>query len=679
MKSRDTITQPLLSQRPDNGWRPVLPPDLHPGTQIGFDFEYKPGRNPTKDKPFAFSVWVPGLGGYYVPWGHEGGGNLDEDICRRWLINNIRGRDFFGLNLKAEVHQMHNWGLDVDALDLKPHDVAFEATLLDENRMGGFSLEALAEEHLPEGERKVHPMAIDPKRFYLAHAGELAERGISDSQLAWRLHEVLWPKIQAEEMERVLDLENGIITAVCEMERNGARLDRAKLEQWDYQVDERVNDLFMMTYRELGIGCNPDSRPDMIRLFQTLGVSVEYAKAWNDKKDDWEQNFSEEALLAAFKKTNNRVIHRVLELRKFKSLSAKYLKKYLAKIDSGNILRYTLHQLRGDSTGSLKGTVTGRFSCGGGHHDYPDHVGINIQQVPKAEDQIETLGPDFVIRELFIPDDGAQMGASDASQIEFRLFAHYANAKSIIEAYNKDPMTDFHMLVTKVFCPHLLDDQDALDSERKHKKHQNFGKIYRLGREKLARKLGLPCTCLIDWKQTDGNGRRINKFWDNRNHEAECLAREANRISDEYEALFPEAEEVCTRAEEAARTQGFVRTLYGRRRHFPDGKKLHKAFNAADQGSAADIFKDKLRDLYRERKALGIKLRMPVHDEVVFDFTNGWEKVHELLDTQSIQLKVPILWETGVGPNWKRANLSEKKEEKATAKYWRKRKEAGID
>jgi len=652
MKSRDTITQPLLFERPDNGWRPPSPPELKPGEAVGLDFEYKPGINPTKDQPIGVGIYSPGRKqSWYLPFAHEGGGNLPKEVVLRWLATEMRGRDFYAVNVKAELHQFHNLGLDPDELDLRPHDVAFAAALLNENRYSGFSLEALLEEYLPDSEeRKVQPATVDPKRFYLAHAGEVAERCEADCRQHWLLHQAMQPLIIEQGLDKVLALEDAISPAVVDMERNGCLIDRPKLERWSYEVDEKINGYFKRVHDATGLGVNPNAAKDLDRLFNAL--SLPKPKAFDEQKKEWVQNYSDEAL----ETVDHPVIKDIRLMKQWMSLQSKYFQKYLNAIDSKNVLRFTLHQLRSDSTGEDKGTTTGRFSCGGDRPGEPKR-NINVQQVPKCEDQIERLGPDYVVRELFIPQPGQLCVASDASQIEFRLFAHYGNATKVLEAYKQNPMEDFHMLVTKLMKPGLTDPK-ALKAERKHMKHNNFGVIYGMGREKLARRLGHGCTCSTDWRLRDENNRLVNKFWDNDYHEPSCPARLANSIMDEYHEKFPEAKGLLDTAASRARGVGFVRTLMGRRRRFPDGQRLHKALNAVVQGSAADVFKQKLLELYRARKSLGLTLRAPVHDEFVMDIADRGElpQLQELLDRQSFDLKCPLLWETGTGKNWKEAN-----------------------
>jgi DNA polymerase I-like protein with 3'-5' exonuclease and polymerase domains len=300
-------------------------------------------------------------------------------------------------------------------------------------------------------------------------------------------------------------------------------------------------------------------------------------------------------------------IQAALDLRRTQSIKSKYLDKYLRAIDSSNVLRYSLHQLRGDDFG----TVTGRFSCGGGKHS------VNIQQVMKCEKQIEDFGPDFIIRELFIPEVGAHLFSSDASQIEFRLFAHYSGSERLIRAYNEDAKVDFHQIVTDMI-------RIFIDICRREAKHINFGKLYGMGLKKLCARLLL----------SEDDGRKL-------------LAH--------YDEAFPEAGRLLRKAADLAKKRGFVKTLLNRRRRYPDARRLHSALNAVIQGGAADYFKLKLRELYDARKELDIKLRMPVHDEFVGDLLSLSKQsaLQERLDFQSLPLRVPLIWDTKVGTDWR--------------------------
>lgn len=662
----------LRFERPQSDWTPVMPPDLLPGEDIGLDYEYRGSKDPCHATPFSCAVYSGQRGqGWYLPWGHEAGGNLPQEQVVAWLKNNLYKRTVHGLNTKAEVHMTMNLGLEPDRLKLYATDVAHNAALLNENRRKGFSLEALCEEYLPEEERKVHAEQLDPQQFYLGHASEVANRCVSDARQAYLIHQATWPQMQKENLEKVFKLESRSILPTVEMERNGCPIDVDKLVRWRASIDERMTRLHIENHQECGFITGPDDTSDLRRLYRYYGLTP--TQELRERK--LKNGGTHQVLVDVFdddelkKLMSNPVFARVRVLRKLKSLKSKYLDKYLYAVDKNNILRWQLHQLRSvsdESEDNTNGTVTGRYSCGGG--DYS----INVQQVWKCEHQAEEFGfDDYIVRELYVPEKGRAMGASDAAGIEFRLFGHFSNSPLIIGKYDLDPETDFHMLVTRMMKPNVTDLKE-LKRWRKFIKHQNFGKVYGMGRPKLAWKLELDCVCNVTWfNGRNGNDKNARKFADNRFHNPECPARQANDIADEYDATFPEAGRLLDQASDLAEERGYVMTLFGRRRRFikdpHTGKvdRVHKALNAVIQGSAADVFKFKLCELYDNRHDLGITLRIPKHDEEVYDVDPdpvAQDRVHQLLDEQTVNselnkpLKVPLLWDSGFGSNWMIAN-----------------------
>lgn len=633
-------------------WVPDTLPSIVPGP-IALDFEYDPNDDPTRCKPFAYSVYSPELRkGWYVPWASLAGPNVPKEGAMRWLVDVTSDRDVYGLNMKAEIHSMYNLGYDPRALGLRPHDVAFPPTLLDEERVSGFSLEALAQEWLPDEERKVH-LDVDPGGFKNVSSDKMSVRCISDSYLAWRIYEKTRTHIVSQKLERVNKLEDDCIIPVVRMERRGALIDRVKLERWIFEIDRQIEQLCFFVKEQTGVLMTTGGPKILQAIFNKIGHSKpsHYNEFTKETEDTWGVD--------ALKTVEHPVIASVVKILQLRSIRSKYLIKYLHAIDGNNILRFPLHQLRStkDEGGDeIFGTCTGRFSCGG--NDWK----INVQQVMKCEKQIESFGPDFIVRELFIAEPGKIVSASDASQIEFRLFSHYAAAlgyKGTALRYAADPHIDFHMLVTKMMNPGVTDEK-ILKAKRKHMKHNNFGVLYGMGRSKLARRLDLPCHCDVNWyeKTTDertGEERYVRSFKKNQFHETECPARQANDIMDEYDHEFPEARKLLRLASDTAESRQYVCTIMGRRGRFPYAQKLHKAFNKIVQGSAADYFKIKLVELDRSNL---VDLRMPVHDEFVYDIEPGpkQKQTEELLNEQSLKLHVPLLWDTGYGANWKEAN-----------------------
>jgi DNA polymerase-1 len=228
-------------------------------------------------------------------------------------------------------------------------------------------------------------------------------------------------------------------------------------------------------------------------------------------------------------------------------------------------------------------------------------------------------GQAFLIRELFIPDPGADLVASDARQIEYRTFAHLSRSERLLKAYQDDPLTDFHEWTGALVRSHRP------DFDRKRLKIFNFMLLFGGGIGATADLLGI----------TEEEGKELRTV---------------------YFKVFPEAQDVMRAAMRVANDRGYVKTITGRRARFPEAKRLHAALNRAVSGSAADLNKMKLRTLYRERKALGLKLRLTVHDEVVGDLEPGrLDAFKRVMDEQETQLRVPILWSSVIAKNWAEA------------------------
>jgi len=126
------------------------------------------------------------------------------------------------------------------------------------------------------------------------------------------------------------------------------------------------------------------------------------------------------------------------------------------------------------------------------------------------------------------------------------------------------------------------------------------------------------------------------------------------------EPQFPGDRHACNPQDELHRKykhRGYVKTMLGRRSRFPNDYKIHKALNSVIQGSAADIMKTKLVELYERRKELGFTMRMTIHDEICGDVPDveTAQRISEILNTQSFELAVPILWAIGTGKNWAEA------------------------
>jgi len=600
-------------------------PSLAGITRLGIDTETTTGKDFWSRQMVGVSYHLPDGRQGYLPLRHPGGGNYPEERAREWARGELRDKDLVGANVKHEAEIFHRWGVDLEAQGCRMHDVFNQAALLNDNRktvmacsmcdaltpagsdgcaacgsaelhsLGRLNLRVLAREDLNR-----RPIEADHTMIWQMTAAQAAPIAVEDAELAWALDQTYRPRIAAEELDAVLELEDGITFAVAEMERNGTYLDVEKLARWDVEIAAEHEARLLGIHRATGLKINPGSWKDMRRLFQALNLEHPYT-APTEVHPDGCPSFGEEFLATVEHPT----VRLALEAAQLASLRSKYTAKYLRAVSPSGLLRYQLHQLAGDRYG----TITGRFSSSN----------VNIQQVSVKKKQ-PALTQRWPIRELFIPPAGHTWVSADASQIEFRIFAHYAYriSRRLADAYNNDPTTDFHNLV-----------MGWVNLIRDHTKNVNFCKLYGGGAHKVA----LMC------KVSEARGEEI---------------------VEKYDREFPEARRLIKMASDQAERLGYVRTFIGRRRRYPPGgsTRFYSALNAVFQGTAADIMKRKVREVHRERKTLDLTQRFTVHDE--FDGSTPdpgmTPRYRELLNEQTTPLRVPITWEVGTGKNWQEAH-----------------------
>ena len=265
-------------------------------------------------------------------------------------------------------------------------------------------------------------------------------------------------------------------------------------------------------------------------------------------------------------------------------------------------------------------TATGRLSSSN----------PNLQNIPIRDDDGKE------IRRAFIPDDGCLFFSADYSQIELRIMAHVSGDPHIIEAFLSGQ--DIHAsTAARIFK--LPIDKVTKDQRRKAKT-ANFGIIYGISAFGLAERLGIP-------------------------------RREAKELIDGYNANYPGISDYIERSKERARKDGYIETLFHRRRYLPDinsgnavvrGYAERNAVNAPIQGTAADIIKVAMIRIYRRFQEEGIRSKMilQVHDELNFSvYPEERERVQEIVITEmegACSLKVPLQADCGWGSNWLEAH-----------------------
>ena len=400
------------------------------------------------------------------------------------------------------------------------------------------------------------------------------------------------------------ELETPLVPVLVDMERAGIAIDLAAFSAFLDEVSADIGRLTGEVEALAGGPFNVRSSQQLGRvLFETLGLSP------SGKTPGGSLSTGSEALerLADAHPT----VERILEFRKLEKLRSTYLEPLPRLVDASGRLHTSFNQLA---------TATGRLSSSG----------PNLQNIP-------IRGPEGKrMRACFVAGPGSLLAAADYSQIELRVLAHFSGEPALVEAFRRDE--DIHARTAA-----LLFDTDAAGvgpAERRSAKTINFGLIYGMGPQKLARELKTNLST-------------------------------AKRFIERYFAKLATLKGFYDRVVEEAAERGFVTTLAGRRRLLPDlrsrnqqlqSQARRQAVNTVIQGSAADIIKLAMLKVHSDPVLRGLlaRLILQVHDELVLEVPQdaareAGERLRELMQSV-VALDVPLKVDLGVGRTWAEAH-----------------------
>ena len=325
------------------------------------------------------------------------------------------------------------------------------------------------------------------------------------------------------------------------------------------------------------------------------------------RKKNGNDSTDEETLLSVADR--HPVVREILEFRAAKKLLSTYIEPfpgYISPLDG------KIHTSFNQAL-----TATGRLSSSN----------PNLQNIPIRSERGKE------IRRAFVPShpDGFIVSA-DYSQIELRIMAHLSQDRHLIEAFNAG--LDVHKATAaKIFG---IDPADVNPDQRRVAKTANFGIMYGISAFGLAQRLG-------------------------------CSRAEAKQIIDDYFANFPAIRSFIEDTLTAARENGYVETIFGRRRYVPDVNSRNanvralaerNAVNAPIQGTSADIIKLAMAGVDRRIRETGLQSRMvlQIHDELVFDAVEGEIDILKKIAVEEMEnvitLSVPLTVECDYGKNW---------------------------
>ena len=600
-------------------------PDLKDAKYIAIDLETKDldlksrgsGAIQGRGEIVGIAVAVDGWSGYY-PIAHEGGGNLDKRIVLEWF-KKVCATDAIKIfhNAMYDVCWIKSYGIQLNGHII---DTMVMASLIDENRIW-YSLNSVSFDYLGEvkDEKALKEAAdswgIDAKKeMYKLPAMYVGNYAEKDAELTLELFKTLSREIKKQNLTNIFDLETQLFPCLIDMKFKGVRVDVQKAHELKKKLSTEEENLIQEIKKETGIETQIWAARSIAEVFQKL--SLPYETTEKTGAPSFTKNF--------LSTHANPLVKKIAKARELNKAHTTFIDTILKHEHRGRI-HADINPIRSDTGG----TVTGRFS----------YSNPNLQQIPARNKE---LGP--LIISLFLPEVDHKWGCFDYSQQEPRLVVHYAattepisfdqSVTKIVEKF-KDNSVDFHQTVA-----------DMAKISRTQAKVINLGLFYGMGKAKLQAELGL---------QTKA---------------------EAEELFNQYHENVPFVRELMNSTSKHAQTSGSIGTLLGRRCRFdkwePNQFGMHKAMsfeeaertygrgrirraytykalNKLIQGSAADMTKKAMLDLYKE----GIIPHIQIHDELDISIQSDDQvkKIIEIMEN-AVTLVVPNKVDYESGNTW---------------------------
>ena len=613
------IQVPLF--KPQTEWLPPEEfPDLSKYDEIAIDLETKdPNLNIRMGsgavvgvgEVVGIAVAVTDWSGYY-PIAHEGGGNLDRKKVLKWFqgILNTPATKIFH-NAMYDVCWIRALGLSISG---KIVDTMIASALVDENQMR-YDLNNCAKRYTGKGKNETElyeaakSWGVDAKaEMYILPAIYVGAYAEKDAEITLELWQELKKEILHQDLTSIFDLETELFPCLVDMRFLGVRVDTESAHKLKKELLGEEKECLQLVKKETQVDVQIWAARSIAQVFQKLDLPFDRTEKTDSPS--FTKNF--------LQNHPHPLVKRIARAREINKAHTTFIDTILKHNHKGRI-HAEINQLRGDNGG----TVTGRFS----------YSNPNLQQIPARDKEI---GPK--IRSLFVPEKGHTWGCFDYSQQEPRLVVHYATLQNlygvdeVLESY-KGGNADFHTIVA-----------DMAEIPRYQAKTINLGLFYGMGKNKLQAELG------------------VSK------EKAEELFRQ-------YHNKVPFVKQLMDNVMQRAQDRGRIRTLLGRlcrfhlwepnqfgihkalphdtalTEHGPGIKRAYtyKALNKLIQGSAADMTKKAMLELYKE----GIIPHIQVHDELDISVKSKKhaEKIINIME-DAVSLEIPNKVDYESGANW---------------------------
>ena len=595
-------------------------PDLRQANTIAIDLEtHDPdlkslgsGSIIGRGKVVGIAVAVDGYKGYF-PFDHKGGGNLEKSKVIQWFRDVCECHaDKIFHNAMYDVCWIRSMGIKINGRIV---DTMIAASLVNENRFR-YDLGSLGWDYAGYGKNETELRAaanewgVDPKSdmwmLPSMYVGTYAER---DAELTLELWKIMQKELSDQDLGAIFDLETDLFPCLVDMKFKGVRVDVEGAHRLKKKLSEQETQLLQEVKKETQIDCQIWAARSIAKVFDKL--KLPYERTLKTQAPSFTKNF--------LSSHEHPLVKKIAKVREINKAHTTFIDTIIRYEHKGRI-HADINQIRSDAGG----TVTGRFS----------YSNPNLQQIPARN---KDLGP--LIRSLFLPESGCEWGCFDYSQQEPRLVVHYASLDQDTSVFNvKDSYlssnADFHTIVAKM-----------ADIPRDQAKTINLGLFYGMGKAKLQAELGVSKDKAEDlfsvYHERVPFVKRLMRSVSNRAQQRgqirTLLGRlcrfhlwEPNRFGINKALPFEEAT--------LEHGQGNIRRAY-----------TYKALNKLIQGSAADMTKKSMLDLYKE----GIIAHIQIHDELDLsvESPDQAKKIIEIMEN-AVTLEIPNKVDYESGKNW---------------------------
>lgn len=438
---------------------------------------------------------------------------------------------------------------------------------------------------------------------------DIKEYAAEDADITLQLKEVFSPILDKAETKKLFEeIEIPLIPVLAAMEMEGINLDENFLKDMSVDMQKDINEFEQKIYETAGEKFNlasPKQLGDI--LFDKLKIG-----GAKQKKTKTGQYATGEEVLS-YLANDNPIVKDILEWRQMVKLQSTYIDALPNQVDSKTGRVHTDYMQTVAATGRLSSNNP------------------NLQNIPIRTERGRLIRKAFIAR-----DENYTLLSADYSQIELRIIAALSGEENMIKAFQNNE--DIHRsTAAKVFNVPL---EEVTKEQRSNAKTVNFGIIYGVSAFGLSNQTALSRS-------------------------------ESAALIEAYYKTYPKLKSYMSEQVDFARENGYVQTVLGRRRYLKDinsanavvrGAAERNAVNAPIQGSAADIIKIAMINIYKKLTSENWKSKMllQVHDELVFDVHNTeLEKIQPMIKHEmenAFKMAVPLEVEIGLGRNWLEAH-----------------------